>query len=457
MQSKYVIDTRGNEVIVLKYRGTLNINGVETDEFVIVINDNKDLSHSIEVIEAGEDELLSYEKYFNTFEELCKDIGIECIPNNWIDENNNSGSKYIYTPEQVTVEKEEKQRKSSNMRIVKEIITTEREVADTELGENTLDRIEEILLNVADKIKNKSEQDIKYKIPSFEFTRKEIMGVDINNILDIIDIDNTLLITSEPGTGKSTLARELAYLLTCDGRHVEYGQKDIINRTLALSFSSETSYVDTIGGARCNNGIWSIKDGYLKKFFDAAASDLEHKYVVIMDEINRVSDISSVLGEIISAMEQRDVYITTNIGTELMVPSNVVFLATMNTFDTSVINLDRAIKDRFSLFEMSNIVVKAEYIKPEASDELKDALQRCLNKFTEINNILAKHHMIKSENKVGLRHFYKNYNDIHTLGLVIEHRVIPQILGNTDGLEDYDINKISKLIDELREIYKEHD
>ena len=623
MQSKYVIDTRGNEVIVLKYRGTLNINGVETDEFVIVINDNKDLSHSIEVIEAGEDELLSYEKYFNTFEELCKDIGIECIPNNWIDENNNSGSKYIYTPEHAiisTVDKNsdtyieqkkettleelkakvesgeavevwysnctredskryitdiyatyeyasgklyitgmkcseelkeymehairnpngwgrlhvelvynnsdkalkvyydvnknntlhlinsiqdfadifiasknnigvsirgtksdktlrqlirewEKKNKPVNKRVVKETIIKETEVPDVNISKETLDMIREINTDMMDEFKSVCEELIEklsinkedittekveeYTVPNLTFNRKKVDGVDWDELMEMLELKGALLIASQPGTGKTTLSREIAYTLTSECKISDYNSIVTAERTLMLGFNSDTSYGDTIGGPRCNNGIWAEEEGNLKKFFDAANRDLDNIYVVILDEINRVADISSALGETLTAMEQRGVAVVTNRGTKLVVPRNIRFIATMNTYDTSTIRLDKAIKDRFTIFPMTDTILKAENIKPKAGVELLKCMNETIDIIVDTNNILAKDPMRKEENKIGFRHLYDNYSSINGLKLVIKRSIIPSILDNLDNLEEYDVKEVMSNIELLRVIGEE--
>ncbi len=79
-------------------------------------------------------------------------------------------------------------------------------------------------------------------------------------------------------------------------------------------------------------------------------------YVLIIDEINR-ANLSSVLGELIYALEYRDedvdsMYAVGEKGNKLRLPSNLYIIGTMNTADRSVGHIDYAIRRRFAFVDV---------------------------------------------------------------------------------------------------------
>lgn len=82
-----------------------------------------------------------------------------------------------------------------------------------------------------------------------------------------------------------------------------------------------------------------------------ATKATEKNYVLIIDEINR-ANLSSVLGELIYALEYRGKEVesmyATKSGKQLTLPPNLYIIGTMNTADRSVGNIDYAIRRRFA-------------------------------------------------------------------------------------------------------------
>lgn len=78
-------------------------------------------------------------------------------------------------------------------------------------------------------------------------------------------------------------------------------------------------------------------------------------YVLIIDEINR-ANLSSVLGELIYALEYRGEYVESiyAIGekNDLILPDNLFIIGTMNTADRSVGHIDYAIRRRFAFVDV---------------------------------------------------------------------------------------------------------
>ncbi len=103
----------------------------------------------------------------------------------------------------------------------------------------------------------------------------------------------------------------------------------------------------------------------LEKFRDFAQNNPEPKtevsveekknFVIIIDEINR-ANLPSVLGELIYALEYRDESVESMYdfeGTrEIVLPSNLYIIGTMNTADRSVGHIDYAIRRRFAFVDV---------------------------------------------------------------------------------------------------------
>lgn len=80
----------------------------------------------------------------------------------------------------------------------------------------------------------------------------------------------------------------------------------------------------------------------------------QKNYVLIVDEINR-ANLSSVLGELIYALEYRGEAVESMYdveGKELILPQNLYIIGTMNTADRSVGHIDYAIRRRFAFVDV---------------------------------------------------------------------------------------------------------
>lgn len=96
----------------------------------------------------------------------------------------------------------------------------------------------------------------------------------------------------------------------------------------------------------------------------------EKRFVLVIDEINR-ANLPSVLGELIFALEYRDkviesMYQLPEGGGDLVIPSNLYIIGTMNTADRSVGHIDYAIRRRFAFVD---VLPSIEPIKNESAKE----------------------------------------------------------------------------------------
>lgn len=326
------------------------------------------------------------------------------------------------------------------------------------LSESTAKHIETIfnyplqveILDNKEKEENKNknteyamEDKTEYTIDDFN---KNVQGVDANVLCKILKIKKALLLVSPPGTGKTTTAIELSKLITGVVKS---------NRVVLVSFNQSTSYSDIIGGLQNVNGEWELIKGSLADIADKANNDRENIYIYIIDEINR-ANTESVIGEAMTALAKRGETVYTNIKTELVIPDNLYIIATMNSTDTSVANLDSATLDRFAVYNMPEIKIKASNINSELSQDkkLKDAVNEVINTINKINKELETDVYKSKENKIGLRALYTDYKNIEELLLVIEYDIEPKVYIRMSNLNDTSKQEIKGELELLKRLLK---
>ncbi len=199
-----------------------------------------------------------------------------------------------------------------------------------------------------------------------------------------------IILYGPPGTGKTYSTIDYA-LRIIDGnvpndfseRMKRFNELKDEERVKFVTFHQSYGYEEFIEGIRPvmsneddENGEirYSIQDGIFKEFCNTALSaklsspanenreetiDFNENFVFIIDEINR-GNISRIFGELITLVEpSKRIGAEESLEVELPyskekfgVPDNVFIVATMNTADRSLVELDAALRRRFSFKEM---------------------------------------------------------------------------------------------------------
>lgn len=156
------------------------------------------------------------------------------------------------------------------------------------------------------------------------------------------------------------------------------------------------------------------------------SSNLENKYVLIVDEINR-GNISRIFGELITLIEdskrqgaEEELSVTLPYSKEeFSVPNNVYIVGTMNSSDRSLTGLDIALRRRFTFVEMPP---KHELLSDIEIDGLNiGELLKVMNQRIEI--LLDRDHCMGHANFMSL----KNEPSLETLSNIFKQKVIPQL------------------------------
>lgn len=278
-----------------------------------------------------------------------------------------------------------------------------------------------------------------YKVYSDEDFRNNVHGNNPAELLyRLLKIKGALLFESEPGSGKTTAAKHLAYYTT-----KEWDSP----RVRMVCFSATTSYSDVIGGTKAqDDGTWKYTVGSLTEFAELADRDDKHEYVYIIDEINR-GNTESIIGELMTAMEKRGECVVTNSGRKLKIPKNLYIIATMNTYDSSTKKLDAATLSRFSRYAMDSdyIPTAKELGKHELSQEIQDKIPVVFEAIHKINDILVKDTFKGKANKIGFRPMYTDWKTLDDLWLVVKYDILPNVKDRATALTRDD-NKIIKNI-----------
>ena len=184
-----------------------------------------------------------------------------------------------------------------------------------------------------------------------------------------------IILQGPPGTGKTFLARNLAeQILTRRVSPNKKEQAQILekNRCYKLvQFHPSYTYEDFVRGIQVKpdehgNVPNEVTNRVLANFAQDAHDNPDQPYVLIIDEINR-ANLSSVLGELIYALEYRDEAVSSMYARrkkredkpteefechKLVLPKNLYIIGTMNTADRSAGHLDYAIRRRFAFVDV---------------------------------------------------------------------------------------------------------
>jgi 5-methylcytosine-specific restriction protein B len=135
-------------------------------------------------------------------------------------------------------------------------------------------------------------------------------------------------------------------------------------------------------------------DGVFKRIADAALTDPQNNYVIIIDEINR-ANISKVFGELITLIEDdkrwgevNALQVTLPSGDPFKIPNNLYIVGTMNSADKSISLIDTALRRRFDFIE---VIPNASLIADSALRSVLEKLNESLAKELDSTDLLVGH------------------------------------------------------------------
>lgn len=176
----------------------------------------------------------------------------------------------------------------------------------------------------------------------------------LQSMLDRWNSKKNLVLQGPPGTGKTWLAKRLGYALV--------GSRDretTRSRLRVVQFHPSLVYEDFVRGWRpSGEGRLQLVDGILMQSIEAAASEPDRPFVLVIEEINR-GNPAQIFGEMLTLLE--DTKRTPSEAIELAyrrgdervyIPKNLYIVGTMNVADRSLAIVDLALRRRFAFVDL---------------------------------------------------------------------------------------------------------
>lgn len=179
---------------------------------------------------------------------------------------------------------------------------------------------------------------------------------ELEAILDRWRAKKNLLLQGPPGTGKTWLAKRLGFAIL--------GSKDrsITNSRLRIvQFHASLVYEDFVRGWRPSGGKdgLALADGVFMQAIDAARSEPDRPFVLVIEEINR-GNPAQIFGEMLTLLEDTkrrsseaiELTYRKEPSERVYVPDNLYVVGTMNVADRSLAIVDFALRRRFAFVDL---------------------------------------------------------------------------------------------------------
>lgn len=260
-------------------------------------------------------------------------------------------------------------------------------------------------------------------------------NITADSLYDLLVATKQVILYGAPGTSKSHITNEI---------------KSKFKETALVQFHASLTYEQFIGGISVNeSGNFVNKPGVFLKFCENARAyeSSGEKFLFIIDEINR-GNVSKVFGETILTLDREYVAdLVSPIECEgkvierFSIPSNVYIIATMNSADRSIAQIDYAIRRRFAFVKFyPNYELIASISDCAAMSDIKpDVLLKSINK--SIFNVLKDENMLLGHAyfipKWAIRNDGKIEWTEETLKMLFNYYIIPIVEEYTYGNSRY--------------------
>ena len=178
---------------------------------------------------------------------------------------------------------------------------------------------------------------------------------ELNGIIERWKSKKNLVLQGPPGTGKTWLAKRLGFALIGSN-----DRETTRSRLRIVQFHPSLAYEDFVRGWRpCGDGKLALVDGIFVEAIEAAASEPDRPFVLVIEEVNR-GNPAQIFGEMLTLLEntQRrpseamELAYRKAPGERVHVPANLYVIGTMNIADRSLAIVDLALRRRFAFVDL---------------------------------------------------------------------------------------------------------
>lgn len=182
-----------------------------------------------------------------------------------------------------------------------------------------------------------------------------LTNAELSEIVDRWRTKMNLILQGPPGTGKTWLAKRLGFALVGSN-----DRETARSRLRVVQFHPSLAYEDFVRGWRpAGDGRLELVDGILMQAIQAAESEPDRPFVLVIEEINR-GNPAQIFGEMLTLLEVSkrrrseaiELAYRKEPGERVHVPANLYIIGTMNVADRSLAIVDLALRRRFAFIDL---------------------------------------------------------------------------------------------------------